>query len=357
MDRYWREIDGQQRRRAGEFPDLRFACPLGDPPAHSRPRPRWQRGPLRYWLYPWQARVASRRPGVRVVHVLDHSFGYLLKAVPARGVFRVATLHDLAPLREGGLTPGQMARFRHSVECLRLADLRLADSRHSADEAAALLDLAPDSIEVLPLGVDTGRFAATAGGGAPAWRTRLAGRPVVLSVGTVIGRKNLAILPDVFRALRTRLPAARPPALLRVGAPLPAELRDALLAVLGADGLVELGPAPDDDLVAAYQGADALIFPSRLEGFGFPVLEAMAAGCPVVCTNVTSLPEVGGDAARYFAPDDPDAAAAGLHTLLTDPAARAAQVEAGRRQAARFSWERHFERLAEIYRRGVAGTP
>lgn len=172
----------------------------------------------------------------------------------------------------------------------------------------------------------------------------LAGRKVVLSVGATIPRKNLGLLPEVFRGVRVENMT-----LLRIGALLPPELAAELRSVLGQAGLVELGNAPDEMLIRAYQRADALIFPSRIEGFGFPVLEAMAAGCPVVCTNVTSLPEVGGEAALYFAPDDPATAAGHLQRLLGDPALKAALTAAGQRQAAAFSWARHFEDLLAIY--------
>ena len=209
---------------------------------------------------------------------------------------------------------------------------------------------------MLPLGVQADLFARTpATGESPGWLKALDGHRVILSVGHVIGRKNLQILPGVFRQLNQG-GMIENVALLRVGIALPEPLRDELRAVLGPGGLLELGRVSDAELAAAYGRADALVFPSRHEGFGFPVLEAMAAGCPVVCSNVTSLPEVGGAAARYFGPDDPGAAAEHLRALRPAPAARAGGGGAGRRQAAAFSWERHYERLREIYR-GVEPPP
>ncbi len=349
MDRYWRELE-RQRQRADNVqrPDVEIRCPLGPPPARSQRGPRWSRILQKYVWYPCQAAVWSRAPSVDTVHVLDHSYAHLLARVP-RGVRKIATVHDLAPLRDpSDLTASQSRRFRRTVDQLHRADMVLAVSRYSADEAMALLGLEPAKLHVLYEGVHIDSFARPPAD-APAWLAGLAGRRVIVSVGHVIERKNLQILPAVFRALRAG-GTLEGVTLLRAGVPLPEPLRDELTAVLGPGGLVELGRVTDAELAAAYQRAEALVFPSRIEGFGFPVLEAMAAGCPVVCTNVTSLPEVGGGAALYFGPDDPGTAARHLRVLLTDPLERAARVAAGREQAASLSWERHYEQLLEIYR-------
>ncbi len=353
MDRYWRELE-YERRRQGVPAGWRIVSPAGEPPGESRRGGRLVRAWHKYAGYPWLAGRAARQPDVKVVHVLDHSFAHLLARVPP-GVFKVGTVHDLAPLHEGvELTADQRARFRRTVDNLRRADLVLADSRHSADDAIALLGLAPERMRVLPLGVCVERFAAPASreASAPPWRTQLAGKKVVLSLGLAIGRKNLELLPAVFRELQKAAPQEAV-ALLRLGQRLPETLRRELDGVLGADGVIELGYAPEEELVAAYQHADALIFPSRIEGFGFPVLEAMAAGCPVVCTDVTSLPEVGGEAALYFGPDDPARPAEHLRRLFTDEGFRRERVRLGQEQAARFSWREHYRKLLDIYRQGA----
>ena len=353
MDRHWRELE-RQRREVGEPAGWRLVSPLGEAPPETRRGGRWERAWHKYVGYPLAAGRAARAKGVRVVHVLDHSFAHLLAGVPDRGIFKVATVHDLAPLQDAAdLTPAQVARFRRTVENLHRADLVLADSRHSADEAIKLLALRPERVRVLPLGVDVERFQWRAGAAeVPPWDRAVQGCQVVLSVGVTTGRKNLASLPAVFRALRAAAPEL-PVTLLRAGHLLPEALRDELRTVLGEGGLVELGFVSEAELVAAYQRADALLFPSRLEGFGFPVLEGMAAGCPVVCTNVTSLPEVGGEAALYFHPDDPAGAAGHLRQLFTDEGFRRERVRLGREQAARFSWREHYRKLLDIYRQGA----
>ena len=109
----------------------------------------------------------------------------------------------------------------------------------------------------------------------------------------------------------------------------------------------------DEQLVELYRGADCLLFPSLYEGFGFPVLEAMACGTPVVCANRTSLPEVAGDAAVLVDPDDTAAFAAALAEVLSSPARRAELATAGLARAREFSWRRCADLTVAVYRRAV----
>jgi glycosyltransferase involved in cell wall biosynthesis len=111
---------------------------------------------------------------------------------------------------------------------------------------------------------------------------------------------------------------------------------------------VRTGYVAERDKLALLSGATALAYPSRYEGFGFPVLEAFAAGVPVVTSTVSSLPEVAGDAAVLVDPEDTDAIAAGLAELLGDEDLRAVLSAAGVARAARFTWERTAQRTAEV---------
>ena len=111
-----------------------------------------------------------------------------------------------------------------------------------------------------------------------------------------------------------------------------------------------LGRVEDDELDALMRGADALVFPSLYEGFGLVVLEAMARGCPVICSNATALPETGGDAARYFDPHDVDDMAAAIQSVVTDRAQHDELAERGRERAASFTWDDAADATASIYR-------
>jgi alpha-1,3-rhamnosyl/mannosyltransferase len=120
---------------------------------------------------------------------------------------------------------------------------------------------------------------------------------------------------------------------------------------LGLTGsMIFLGPVEEADLPALYSGALAFVFPSEYEGFGLPVLEAMACGVPVACSNVSSLPEVAGDAALTFAPMDVEAMAATLHRLIKDAELRVNLKERGLHRAAQFSWEKTAQATLHLYR-------
>ena len=117
-------------------------------------------------------------------------------------------------------------------------------------------------------------------------------------------------------------------------------------------GVEARGRVSRDELVRLYQGAAALVFPSLYEGFGMPVLEAMACGCPVACSNVTSLPEVAGDAARLFDPRDVDDIAAALEDVLDDPEP---WIERGLERAQAFTWDACARAHDDVYRELSSG--
>lgn len=172
----------------------------------------------------------------------------------------------------------------------------------------------------------------------------------LLHVGTLEPRKNLNRLLDAFRLLRRDAPDAR---LVLVGT------RGWLygsffrrLENLGLQDSVQLlGYVPDADLPAVYSAATVCVMPSEYEGFGLPVLEAMACGTPVVCSRAASLPEVGGEAARYFDPLDIDNVAATLRDVWHDEELRREMAQRSLTQAARFSWSRAAVETLAVYSR------
>lgn len=178
----------------------------------------------------------------------------------------------------------------------------------------------------------------------------------ILRVGTIEPRKNLERLLEALVALRRSAPDAR---LVIVGGT--GWLTEGFfrrLEALGLGDAVQLtGRVPDADLPAVYSGAAMLVEPSLYEGFGLPLLEAMACGTPVVCSHAASLPEVGGEAARYFDPRDSEAMATVMGEVWRCADLRAALREVGLERAAQFSWQRAARETLAVYEKtGVRST-
>jgi glycosyltransferase involved in cell wall biosynthesis len=179
--------------------------------------------------------------------------------------------------------------------------------------------------------------------------------PYILFVGSEHPRKNLFTLLKAFKLLKGMDRRFRHLKLVKVGAAGGGEapFRERTLkaiAQLGLDGdVVFAGVVPDEELPAYYSGAECLVFPSLYEGFGFPVLEAMASGCPVIVSSAGSLPEVAGDAALVVEPLDARALAEAMHALLTDGSLRRRLVQRGLKRASQFSWEKAARETEAVY--------
>ena len=180
-------------------------------------------------------------------------------------------------------------------------------------------------------------------------------KPYLLAVGVLQPRKNLEVLLDAFALLKLG-PHPPPHRLIIAGKRGWLDETDAQLAALPAEVTREIvlaGYVSDDALPTLYGGADALCYPSRYEGFGLPPLEAMACGCPVLCSRASSLPEVVGDAGILLPFGDSSAWAHALEKLLASPAVQARWRERGPERAALFSWEKAGRETVEIYKECV----
>jgi len=174
-------------------------------------------------------------------------------------------------------------------------------------------------------------------------------RPYILSVGTLEPRKNLATVLDAYQLLHRRLDDL--PDLVIVGAKGWLNHIETLTRQLGITERVKLmGFVSDSQLQSLYQQATMLVYPSLYEGFGIPPLEAMSCGCPVITSNLSSLPEVVGEAGILIDPLNAEALADAMQQLCTTPAYAAQLREMGYRQAARFSWARCAKETVNVYR-------
>lgn len=266
---------------------------------------------------------------------------------PISDVPLVVTAHDAAPVTwpETYTRRGRWFHERGFAAAAKRARFVIAVSEFSAAELVAHTPIRREQIRVVPNGVELAR-AVDADVQSTLARYHLTGQPYVLWVGTMQPRKNVKVLVDAFaRAVRD---AALPHALVLVGARGWLDDLDADVAGLG-DRLVMPGPVGRHDLSALYAGADAFALPSLHEGFGLPVLEALAQGTAVIASDIPVLREVAGDAARFASPTDGDAWRDALVELLSDPVARAAVAGRGPARAAQFSWDQCAVRTAAVY--------
>lgn len=264
------------------------------------------------------------------------AFGYGLIYSPANlaplaCARNAVVIHDVAALRHPDAYSRPYVAYQRALlpRLARRARLLITVSEFSRRELVEVLGARPESIEVVPPGVDE-RFS----GGldpAPAREAYGLDGPYVLTVGTVSARKNLEALERVAGALGKR------------GIELVAAGSERGYLRPASVPLRRLGYVPDSVLPALYAGAQAVVIPSRYEGFGLPCLEAMACGVPVVCSSHGALPETCGQAALVADPDDGEAFAEAVVAAAEDEPVRTRLAQAGPERAALFSWTRTAE--------------
>ncbi len=263
-----------------------------------------------------------------------------------RGTKTLLTVHDLSFVHHPDAFLPSLRRYLEDIvpRSVDRADLVLADSAHTRSDLISLLDVSPEAVTVLYPGVESRFSPEPELGERDRLRDRygIADRPYILSVGTLQPRKNYLHLMEGF----IRLPAHIGAGLQLLVAGGRGWLCDDIVAEADKHRSIRLlGFVEEEDLPALYRGACLFALTSLYEGFGLPVLEAMACGVPVVCSMSSSLPEVAGDAALLVDPLISDEITQAISRVLEDENLREEMVSRGLVQATRFTWERSAQQL------------
>jgi glycosyltransferase involved in cell wall biosynthesis len=292
-------------------------------------------------IYP----VAARYQQGDINHVIDHSYGHLLKRIdPVRTVI---TCHDLAPLALGAGSGLSRKLWDVSFRAMPGAARIIAISESTRSEIARFTQYPATKISRIYYGVS------------PDFRTRVTSReiarvrerahaldrPLILHVGSCEPRKNIEAILSALEAARDLQPM-----FVQVGG----RFSQSQVRIIEEHELkhlvIQIPPARGIDLCGWYQSADVLAFPSWYEGFGMPVLEAMASELPVVTSNATSLPEAAGEAAIQIRPDDDAGLAEAIRSVLRSDSLRSEMKRKGLQHSAEFTWERTARKTATVYR-------
>jgi alpha-1,3-rhamnosyl/mannosyltransferase len=260
----------------------------------------------------------------------------------------VITVYDLSFVRHPEWHPADRAEYleRYFLKRISNVDAVITISEFSKKEITSLLGIRPDKIYVTPLGADR-TFSPG--------KKEVKGLPneYILSLGNLEPRKNLVTLLDAYRSLPKKLRERFPLVIAGASGWHTEALKKALQLFPGREKPILTGYVPKKLLPDLYRGASLFVYPSLYEGFGLPVIEAMACGVPVLASNAASLPEVVGDAGVLVGPRDVNHLKEAMKELLEDEKARRALAEKGIARAKLFSWDKCARQTLSVYERSL----
>jgi glycosyltransferase involved in cell wall biosynthesis len=286
--------------------------------------------------------------GVDVFHASLHT------ANPPRSIPLTGTLHDFTcSLMPETHTAGNVAATLHYSELLKKSGRRvIAVSEQTKSDAVRLMGFDPDRVDVIYHGVDDAYRNVASDDVSRVRAVYGLTKPYVLFVGTIEPRKNVGLLLDAYAQLRS---STRGEFDLVVVGP-KGWSSEGVIARLNSElhGVRYLGYVPEKDLPFLTAGAAVFIYPSLYEGFGFPVAQAMAAGAPVITSNVSSLPEIAGDTAVLIDPRSVTEMTTALERVLLNPSLAKDLAARGRVRAARFTWDRCAKESLAFFERAAS---
>jgi alpha-1,3-rhamnosyl/mannosyltransferase len=323
-------------------------------PGYSRLTPLLRQIPGAYQARRWLAQKRfdqGRPPSIDLYH--EPSLWPLSFDGPT-----IMTLHDLTHLHYPETQPPARLREieRRLAEGVQQARLILTDSQFIADEAQDYFALPAERFIVAPLGVAARFHPRDAADIDTVLKAHgVEAREYFLCVGTLEPRKNLTLALRAHALLPEAQRQQYPLLIVGMAGWQREHFNDELRQALAAGHVCLLGYLPDEHVAQLLAGARALIFPSIYEGFGLPVLEAMASGTPVIVVRHSAMPEVAGAAGNYIQPDDPQGLRDAMSRLIDDKTHWQVCREAGLQQAKLFSWERCAKITARAYRQVLGG--
>ncbi|GAA6615449.1 glycosyltransferase family 4 protein [Scytonema sp. NUACC26] len=305
----------------------------------------------RYWRYPH----AVKKQQADIFHIIDHSDGHIARWLKRNNRLGVVTCHDLINLiqpenvyDQARLPFVSMAAWKFAIGGMYQAKHIITVSSHTAQDVVRELKIEPERIAVVPNGVESiFRLLPQAEITFFREQNRVAPETLcLLNVGSNHPRKNVFTALKVIKALKDR---ELPTHFWKAGADFTVEQKKFIQTHCLENFVTYLGKPDKHTLVQIYNAADVLLSPSLYEGFGITILEAMACGTAVITSNITSLPEVAGDAAIMVDPTDILAMVKAVCRLQEEPSYRKSLVEAGLARAKLFSWEKTAEKVAQVY--------
>ncbi len=313
------------------------------------PFPIWYTSTLPYGVYRriWDYVPLSYKLFFNNHSDITHFFNYI---VPPRIEGHVIdTIHDMCyQLYPETLDPKNLKRITHDIDySIDRSDLLIAVSENTKQDIINLLNVPSSKIHVIYNGVTPmasknkleevqQRFSFT--------------HPYILYVGNLEPRKNIERLVLAYAKLKKEINIPHQLVLAGQKGWLYDTIFQTVLSKGLQDDVIFTGYISESEKAALYTNASLFAYPSLYEGFGIPILEAMSAGIPVVCSNTSSMPEVAGEAALFVNPLDVDDIASGMFSLLSDEALRATKIALGKIQTTKFSWDKSAEDLGNLYR-------
>ena len=305
-----------------------------------------------YWRYPQEVSQLQ----ADIFHIVDHTDAHIARWLRKAGKLVVVTCHDLVqfiqPERQSRFPALSLAVWRYSVKGMQQADHVIAVSSNTAKDVQTFLNIPSEKMTVALNGVEP-QFRVLPAAVVEPLRHQYASLETIclLNVGGTHQRKNIMTVLKVLESLRTK---GLPVCLWKTGSQFNLEQQAFMQEHQLEQHVIHFGSPDKETLISLYNAADVLLSPSLYEGFGLTIVEAMACGTPVVTSNVSSLPEVGGDAAVLVNPTNIEAIVTAICRLKKDPAHRQELVERGLARSKLFSWQDNAKYVANSYEKVLA---